>query len=742
MALFYDWLFYDAERDNIMNIEPAILVMYHSMRPHPAITATLLDFLCRIIPNFYPPMASQVRQGILTSLRQILDKRVLPSLSPLMDNPKLDRELLLLVQDSFPEFCTITHNNSPPSLDNIKVEDFKEMDGHHMVVSSGPNDTVTGISSSSILAANEPIEAAFSDEEDPDDIPIAAKMKMKEKALKSNYSTSCSGSPVLALTGPLLEISASISQLEAQFRAHIEVLVTETDSEERCSAIEHLVQAVTQEPPDADQLQLLVHCLNAIFVQDLTLPNDLATTASNEAIEDSISRPLFVLFRCFAEMVDDESPGRVPVTDLLVELHRRQPKTGYLLLYFLPATRASESKYDSYRELCQSRDLQLDHCLLQDLKQCVDDDQVPVLCFMAGDLFHKFSDECRNNSDLIHLYVSNIDADQLYYLLVQCLQTQLVIFSKDPSIVDLLVTSLEWETFEQMAFWELLAAHSIPLQLLLPVLPKLKEKQHKEALTAIMMMIKHERPGNELLKPLLSCTLESFVSALLSHWSLESSNSLAQILANQFNTVLLAGTGSSSLSAATTQSSPGKRKRTTMNSLSAAATGFKTAPQPGSGVDSTLELMLQHMEVLRTCLLANLLNKSGKHGQQQAEIKVFAHESMQVALHQVQQVCNDSQKKRFSDLFSLLDQDDDQDDTNERASKDGGNNRRSSGRGNNKRTSTQNQSTASRRPAASKKATSCVKSESEDESSEEEVVVKQRAAKKRRKAHPVGSDSD
>ncbi len=57
-------------------------------------------------------------------------------------------------------------------VSDIKVEDFKEMDGHHMVVSSGPNDTVTGISSSSILAANEPIEAAFSDEEDPDDIPI------------------------------------------------------------------------------------------------------------------------------------------------------------------------------------------------------------------------------------------------------------------------------------------------------------------------------------------------------------------------------------------------------------------------------------------------------------------------------------------------------------------------------------------------------------------------------------------
>jgi integrator complex subunit 3 len=51
LSLFYDWLFYDPERDNIMNIEPAILVMFHSIRSHPAITATLLDFLCRVCIN-------------------------------------------------------------------------------------------------------------------------------------------------------------------------------------------------------------------------------------------------------------------------------------------------------------------------------------------------------------------------------------------------------------------------------------------------------------------------------------------------------------------------------------------------------------------------------------------------------------------------------------------------------------------------------------------------------------------
>jgi hypothetical protein len=30
------------------SLEPAILVMHHSMKPHPAITATLLDFMCRV----------------------------------------------------------------------------------------------------------------------------------------------------------------------------------------------------------------------------------------------------------------------------------------------------------------------------------------------------------------------------------------------------------------------------------------------------------------------------------------------------------------------------------------------------------------------------------------------------------------------------------------------------------------------------------------------------------------------
>lgn len=76
LALFYDWLFFDPMKDNIMNVEPGILVMYHSIRNHPLVSSTLLDFLCRIMKNFFPDSEDKIRTGVYNSLRKILEKQV------------------------------------------------------------------------------------------------------------------------------------------------------------------------------------------------------------------------------------------------------------------------------------------------------------------------------------------------------------------------------------------------------------------------------------------------------------------------------------------------------------------------------------------------------------------------------------------------------------------------------------------------------------------------------------------
>lgn len=76
LSIFYDWLFFDPIKDNIMNIEPGILVMYHSVRTHTFITTTLLDFLCRITKNFFPKYEERIKNGVYNSLRKIIEKQV------------------------------------------------------------------------------------------------------------------------------------------------------------------------------------------------------------------------------------------------------------------------------------------------------------------------------------------------------------------------------------------------------------------------------------------------------------------------------------------------------------------------------------------------------------------------------------------------------------------------------------------------------------------------------------------
>ena len=90
-------------------------------RPHPAITATLLDFLCRIIPNFYPAEQEKVKNGIISSLKTIVDKRVLPSLSPLFDNPKLDNTTNV--------FNELDFTDSNQLVEKTEMHLYKQKDG-------------------------------------------------------------------------------------------------------------------------------------------------------------------------------------------------------------------------------------------------------------------------------------------------------------------------------------------------------------------------------------------------------------------------------------------------------------------------------------------------------------------------------------------------------------------------------------------------------------------------------------
>lgn len=98
LALFYDWLLYDPKMDNIMLIEPALLLMYKSMgiksKPDGAagtktnvdfMCRLFVDFLCRISTNYYWHLRKQIPIGIMHSFKDGVEKQVIPSLQVFLD---------------------------------------------------------------------------------------------------------------------------------------------------------------------------------------------------------------------------------------------------------------------------------------------------------------------------------------------------------------------------------------------------------------------------------------------------------------------------------------------------------------------------------------------------------------------------------------------------------------------------------------------------------------------------------
>lgn len=83
LALFYDWLFFDEKTDNIMNIEPGMLLMVCSIPQYIDITHSLLEFLLLVADNYDVDRNYVIVRGLSSALRVLVQKRVVHSLEVL-----------------------------------------------------------------------------------------------------------------------------------------------------------------------------------------------------------------------------------------------------------------------------------------------------------------------------------------------------------------------------------------------------------------------------------------------------------------------------------------------------------------------------------------------------------------------------------------------------------------------------------------------------------------------------------
>uniref|UniRef100_A0A803V2A9 Integrator complex subunit 3 n=1 Tax=Ficedula albicollis TaxID=59894 RepID=A0A803V2A9_FICAL len=334
--------------------EPAILVMHHSMKPHPAITATLLDFMCRIIPNFYPPLEAHVRQGVFNSLTHIVEKRVLAI--PGTENLGIPRDTEIPgTQNS-----RIPKDPGSPGTQSCRDTEFQN-----------PMDTELD------TELQDPLSPALGRACRGGQSPVLPVPGKKREFRFHPIKESIVEEPV--------DITPFLEQLDESLKDKVLQLQKGSDTEAQCEVMQEIVDQVLEEDFDSEQLSVLASCLQELFKAHFrgeVLPEEI----TEESLEESVGKPLYLIFRNLCQMQEDNS-GFSLLLDLLSELYQKQPKIGYHLLYYLRASKAALGRMGLYESFAQATQLgELHTCLMMDMKACQEDD-VRLLCFLTPSIY-------------------------------------------------------------------------------------------------------------------------------------------------------------------------------------------------------------------------------------------------------------------------------------------------------------------------------------------------------------------
>ncbi|TMS01383.1 Integrator complex subunit 3 [Larimichthys crocea] len=286
------------------------------------------------------------------------------------------------------------------------------------------------------------------------------------------------------------DITPWLDQLDDTMKEKVQQLQKTSDTETQCEVMQEIVDLILEEDFDSEQMSALASCLAELF-KDHFRGDVLPEEITEESLEESVSKPVCLVFRNLVTMQEDNS-GFSVLLDMLAEFYQKQPKIGYHLLYYLKASvdRTFRNKHYQF----------------------------------------EFPDETLRSGELLNMIVAVIDSTQLQELMCHVMMGNLVMFRKD-SVLNILIQSLDWETFEQYSTWQLFLAHSIPLETIIPILQHLKYKEHPEALSCLLLQLRREKPSEEMVKMVLSrpCHHEDqFTTSILRHWASKYDDTLGE----------------------------------------------------------------------------------------------------------------------------------------------------------------------------------------------------------------------
>lgn len=138
----------------------------------------------------------------------------------------------------------------------------------------------------------------------------------------------------------------------------------------RCNVLENLMSVISDDDDlNNDSLTNIALCLNVVLnsqFEERVFPDEinnkyvppffrpfeqcileLISKFCCRNIEESINKPMFILFSGLTQSLDSSSK-RIPFFTILTELRSHQPKLGYLFLYYLQVCELSRDNEKPY----------------------------------------------------------------------------------------------------------------------------------------------------------------------------------------------------------------------------------------------------------------------------------------------------------------------------------------------------------------------------------------------------------
>ncbi|CAB3408665.1 unnamed protein product [Caenorhabditis bovis] len=488
-CVIFDWFSCDERYpiDKTQNVEILLsLVRYalslpvapNSASVGQAFANSLLEYLCKSVDLFIPPLAEPIRRNANYAMRICRD-RFQHGLPQILEHFKIDRRVGDMLRSVFPDFM-----RQP----NLKKKDGKEMMRRP---EKQPERNV------------EPPTAHHHQHHEVEQHPppklTVAEMKRLQKEKEEKEEA---------------ELTSLIQLLKGDIKAKMEALKNEykelSDDADKCEAVEVVLNAmfkIENKMDDAQQeiaAQCLLGIIGSVVVEDKSL---LPEVVNEKQLEEAFTHPIYSILRTLCFPPSNEPTATEVMTNLMAAMREKDPTITYVFLYFIKgAVERPQTPLNCYREVARVIDKTVVEMICADLQLCAVNDS-RLFSYLVPFVCDQFESEFIENPQILYVVCNNLDGNQLSTFIGQIIREEIRLFRKD-SFINTLFASVEWPTTAQWVFWQLVQVDGVAIEWFVQIIPRLEASKHEEAISNVLLMMKHmdREPWPGLIRSIFSRT--------------------------------------------------------------------------------------------------------------------------------------------------------------------------------------------------------------------------------------------